>query len=146
MLTPIDIQRQDFEVKLRGYNADEVDDFLDLVGKDYEKLYKENAELREQIKQLNRSVEQYKAMEATLQQSIVLAQTAAEDIKKSAAEKANVIVNEAQSKSENMYRQLDQDIQNKRNELASVQVEVSGYKQRIKGICSALLEMLDKLE
>ena len=47
MLTPIDIQRQDFEVKLRGYNADEVDDFLDLVGKDYEKLYKENAELRE---------------------------------------------------------------------------------------------------
>ena len=146
MLTPIDIQRQDFEVKLRGYNADEVDDFLDLVGKDYEKLYKENAELREQIKQLNRSVEQYKAMEATLQQSIVLAQTAAEDIKKSAAEKATVIVNEAQSKSENMYRQLDQDIQNKRNELASVQVEVSGYRQRIKGICSALLEMLDKLE
>ncbi len=127
MLTPIDIQRQDFEVKLRGYNADEVDDFLDLVGRDYEKLYKENAELKEQIKQLNRSIEQYKAMEATLQQSIVLAQTAAEDIKKSAAEKATVIVNEAQSKSENMYRQLDQDIQNKRNELASVQVEVTGY-------------------
>lgn len=146
MLTPIDIQRQDFEVKLRGYNADEVDDFLDLVGRDYEKLYKENAELRDQIRQLNRSVEQYKAMEATLQQSIVLAQTAAEDIKKSAAEKANVIVNEAQTKSETMYRQIDQDIQNKRNELASVQVEVSGYKQRIKGICSALLEMLDKLE
>ena len=146
MLTPIDIQRQDFEVKFRGYNADEVDDFLDLVGKDYEKLYKENAELRERVKQLDKAVEQYKAMEATLQQSIVLAQTAAEDIKKSAAEKANVIVNEAQSKSENMYRQLDQDIQTKRNELASVQVEVSGYKTRIKGICSALLEMLDKLE
>ena len=146
MLTPIDIQRQDFEVKLRGYNADEVDDFLDLVGKDYEKLYKENAELRDQIRQLNKSVEQYQAMESTLQQSIVLAQTAAEDIKKSAAEQANVIVNEAQSKSENMYRQIDQDIQAKKNELASVQVEVSGYKTRIKGICSALLEMLDKLE
>ena len=146
MLTPIDIQRQDFEVKLRGYNADEVDDFLDLVGKDYEKLYKENAELREQIKNLNKSLEQYKSMEATLQQSIVLAQTAAEDIRKSAAEKANVIVNEAQSKSNDMYRQLDMDIQNKKNELASVQAEVSGYKTRIKGICSALLEMLDKLE
>lgn len=146
MLTPIDIQRQDFEVKLRGYNADEVDDFLDLVGKDYEKLYKDNAELREQVKRLERSVEQYKTMEATLQQSIVLAQTAAEDIKKSAAEKANVIVNEAQSKSEDMYRQLDKDIQNKRNELSSVQAEVSGYRTRIKGICSALLEMIDKLE
>lgn len=146
MLTPIDIQRQDFEVKLRGYNADEVDDFLDLVGKDYEKLYKENAELREKVKQLDKAVEQYKAMESTLQQSILLAQTAAEDIKKSAAEKANVIMNEAQSKSENMSRQLDQDLQDKRNELASFRMEVSGYKTRMKGICSALLEMLEKLE
>ena len=146
MLTPIDIQRQDFEVKLRGYNADEVDDFLDLVGKDYEKLYKDNAELRDEIKRLNASLEQYKKMEETLQQSIVLAQTAAEDIKKSAAEKANVIVNEAQTKSEGMYRQLDLDIQNKKNELSGMIAEVSGYKTRIKGICSAILEMLEKME
>lgn len=146
MLTPIDIQRQDFEVKLRGYNADEVDDFLDLVGRDYEKLYKDNAELKEQVKQLNVSLEQYKAMEVTLQQSIVLAQTAAEDIKKSAAEKADVIVNEAQSRSENMSRQIDQDILAKKNELKSLEVEVTGYRTRIKGICSALLEMLDKME
>ena len=146
MLTPIDIQRQDFEVKLRGYNADEVDDFLDLVGKDYEKLYKENAELREAVKQLTKTVEQYKAMESTLQQSIVLAQTAAEDIKKSAAEKANDIVNEAQSKSDDMYRQLDRDIQDKKNELKIVQNEVDGYKTRIKGFCAGILEMLDKME
>ncbi len=146
MLTPIDIQRQDFEVKLRGYNADEVDDFLDLVGRDYEKLYKENAELRDQIKQLTKSIEQYKAMEETLQQSIVLAQTAAEDIKKSAAEKANVIMNEAQSKSENMSRQLDMDLQSKKNELASVRAEVSGYKAKIKGICASVLEILEKME
>lgn len=146
MLTPMDIQRQDFEVKLRGYNADEVDDFLDLVGKDYEKLYKENAELREQVKQLDKSIEQYRAMEETLQKSIVLAQTAAEDIKKNAAEKADVIMNEAQSKSENMQREIDNQIQSKRNELASLQAEVTGYKSRMKGICSGLLEMLDKLE
>ena len=146
MLTPIDIQRQDFEVKLRGYNADEVDDFLDLVGKDYEKLYKDNAELREEVKRLNASLEQYKNMEETLKESILLAQTAAEDIKKSAAEKANVIVNEAQTKSEGMYRQLDIDIQNKKNELSGIVAEVSGYKTRIKGICSAILEMLEKME
>lgn len=146
MLTPIDIQRQDFEVKLRGYNADEVDDFLDLVGRDYEKLYKDNAELREEIKRLNSSLEQYKNMEETLKESILLAQTAAEDIKKSAAEKANVIVNEAQTKSEGMYRQLDLDIQNKKNELSGMIAEVSGYKTRIKGICSAILEMLEKME
>ena len=146
MLTPIDIQRQDFEVKLRGYNADEVDDFLDLVGKDYERLYKDNAQLREEIKRLNAALEQYKNMEATLQKSIVLAQTAAEDIKKNAAEKANVMVNEAQSKTEELRRQLDDDIQNKKNELSAVSAEISGYKTRMKGICSTILEMLEKME
>ena len=146
MLTPIDIQRQDFEVKLRGYNADEVDDFLDLVGKDYEKLYKENAELREQVKQQEKALEQYKAMESTLQQSILLAQTAAEDIKKAAAEKADIIVNEAQNKSESMSRQIDQDVQDKRNELAKLQMEISGYKTRMKGNCASILEMLEKME
>jgi len=146
MLTPMDIQRQDFEVKFKGYNANEVDNFLDLVGKDYEKLYKENAALRDQVKQLDKSIEQYRAMEETLQQSIVLAQTAAEEIKKNAAEKADVIMNEAHSKSENVVRQFDSEIQAKRNELASAQAEVAGYKSRIKGICNGLLEMLDKLE
>lgn len=146
MLTPIDIQRQDFEVKLRGYNADEVDDFLDLVGKDYEKLYKENAELREQIKRQEKSLEQYKSMESTLQQSILLAQTAAEDIKKSAAQKADVIMNEAQNKSESLSRQLDRELQEKRNELSKLQMEISGYKTRMKGNCSAILEMLEKME
>lgn len=146
MLTPIDIQRQDFEVKLRGYNADEVDDFLDLVGKDYEKLYKENAELREQIKRQEKSLEQYKSMESTLQQSILLAQTAAEDIKKSAAQKADVIMNEAQNKSETLSRQLDQELQEKRNELSKLQMEISGFKTRMKGNCSAILEMLEKME
>lgn len=146
MLTPMDIQRQDFEVKFKGYNANEVDNFLDLVGKDYEKLYKENAALRDQVKQLDKSIEQYRAMEETLQQSIVLAQTAAEEIKKNAAEKADVIMNEAHSKSENVVRQFDSEIQTKKNELAAAQAEVAGYKSRIKGICNGLLEMLDKLE
>ena len=47
MLTPLDIQKQDFGVKMSGYNADEVDEFLDLVGADYEKLYRENKELKD---------------------------------------------------------------------------------------------------
>jgi len=146
MLTPVDIQRQDFAVKFRGYDGDEVDDFLDLVGSDYEKLYKANGEMRKEIERLNDLLAKYKNMEATLQQSIVLAQTAAEDIKKNATQQADVIVNEAQTKSEGMYRQLDMDIQSKKNELSGVIAEVSGYKTRIKGICSAILEMLEKME
>ena len=110
MLTPIDIQKQDFGVKLRGYNADEVDDFLDMVGSDYEKLYKENIELRDKVSSLAKDVEKYKAMEDTLQNSIILAQGAAEDIKKNASERADNIISEAHNKSEDILRQINADI------------------------------------
>lgn len=145
MLTPIDIQNQDFAVKFRGYDPDEVDDFLDLLGADYEKLYKENIELRDKVGALTKSVEHYKSMEQTLQQSIMLAQTAAEDIKKNAAEKADVIVNEAQNKSANTLRATDEELLQKHRELEAVKREVESYKLRIKGNCTGLLEMLEKM-
>lgn len=146
MLTPIDIQNQDFAVKFRGYDADEVDDFLDLLGSDYEKLYKENMELRDRVVNLKNAVDHYKEMEQTLQQSIMLAQTAAEDIKKNAAEKADVIVNEAHNKSADTLRATEEELARKRNELAAIKTEVENYKSRIKGNCAGLLEMLQKME
>lgn len=146
MLTPIDIQNQDFGVKLRGYNADEVDDFLDMVGSDYEKLYKENIELRDKVSSLAKEVEKYKSMEDTLQNSIILAQGAAEDIKKNASEKADNIISEAHNKSEDILRQTNADILARKNELSALKMEVESYKTRIKGTCAALLELLEKTE
>jgi len=50
MLTPLDIENKKFQKQMmNGYNVDEVDDFLDEITVDYEKLYKENTELRAEI-------------------------------------------------------------------------------------------------
>lgn len=145
MLTPIDIQKQDFDVKLRGYNADEVDDFLDLVGADYEKLYKENIELKDKIATLQASVDQYRNMENTLRDSIILAQNAAEEIKKSASERADNMVNDAQNKATDMIRQTNDDILARKKELADLQLEVDAYKAQMKNICTRVVEMIDKM-
>ncbi len=146
MLTPIDIQNQDFSVKLRGYNADEVDDFLDLIGADYEKLYKENIELRDKVLSLTADVEHYKGMEQTLQQSIMLAQKAAEDIKKNATEKADGIVSEAQTQSEDTMRITEEELAKKRNELAKLRLEIESLKTRVKGSCEGILDILNEMQ
>ena len=119
MLTPLDIQKQDFAVSFRGYNADEVDDFLDMVGKDYEKLYKDNIELKDRIARLQDSVEQYKNMETTLKESIILAQNAAEEIKKNASEKADNVMLDAQNKASDIMRQTNDDIIARKKELST---------------------------
>ena len=44
MLAPSEIDNMRFSKTIKGYNVDEVDDFLDQLTADYERLYKENAE------------------------------------------------------------------------------------------------------
>ena len=48
-LTPMDINNKEFKKIIRGYNPEEVDEFLDKIVEDYEALYKENANLKEKV-------------------------------------------------------------------------------------------------
>ncbi|MDF2569775.1 MAG: divIVA, partial [Sporomusa sp.] len=57
MLTPLDIHSKEFKRSFRGYNEEEVDEFLDKVIKDYETLYRENIDLKETIERLNSKLE-----------------------------------------------------------------------------------------
>lgn len=157
MLTPIDIQNKTFDVKLRGYSSQEVDDFMDLLIKDYETMYQENLSLKEKLKVLTDAIDQYKKMEETLQSSIILAQTAAEETKRTAQSNAESIVNDAKVKAEAMVNEAtvrSNDIIHKTNdELAKIrgeiinsQKELTTYKTRVKGFCNSILEMLEEIE
>ncbi len=146
MLTPIDIQKQEFDVKFRGYNADEVDNFLDMVGADYEKLYKENLELKQQLKTFSKEIENYRTMENSLKESIVLAQSAADDVKKNANEKAANIIEVANSEAKDILKGVELQLAEKKQELENVRMEIGKYQANIKGICSGILEFLEKIE
>ena len=58
-LTPLDIQNKTFPAKMRGYNQDEVDDFLDLVVRDYEELTQRNRELEKAVKHSEEKLESF---------------------------------------------------------------------------------------
>ena len=66
MITPLEFEKKDFKGVPFGYSKNSVDDFFDKVKSDYEKLYKENIELKDKISMLNESVSQYKSMEEVL--------------------------------------------------------------------------------
>lgn len=146
MLTPLDIQKQEFDVKFRGYNADEVDSFLDIVGGDYEKLYKENAELKQQLKALTADIEKYKTMESTLKESILLAQSTADDVKQNANQKASNIIAEANNKAAEIVKSAEQELAGRNSELSQMKLEIGKYQANIRGICNGILEILDKME
>lgn len=98
MLTPLDIQNKEFKRTFNGYSMQEVDDFLNLVIDGYEKLYKENMECKDRITKLEESVNQYKSIENTLNSTLLVAQSAGEQVQKNAEEKAANIIADANNK------------------------------------------------
>ncbi len=118
MLTPLEIENKKFAKQMvNGYNVEDVDEFLDIVTADYEKLYKENTEYKEKIEQLNDDLAHYKTIESTLQSTLLMAQSTAEEVKNIAKQQADQIINDAKNFAQNEAVRLEQDILAKRKEL-----------------------------
>jgi cell division initiation protein len=95
-ITPMDIQNKEFTRAFRGYRQEEVDEFLDRVAKEFERVMKEKLSLEEKNALLEEKLAQYQKLENTLHNSIIVAQETAEDVKRNANKEAELIRREAE--------------------------------------------------
>lgn len=101
-ITPLDIRHKEFKRGLRGYADVEVDEFLDQVAEEFERLFKENIDLKDHAEALNEKVSGYKRIEDALQKTLVTAQASAEEVKQNAATAAQLVLHEAELKARQM--------------------------------------------
>ena len=83
-LTPLEIQQMVFQVRMRGYDRDEVNRFLEEVAQAVEGVNRDNATLRERVQLMEQQVADLRRNEATLSNTLLSAQSMADDVKKSA--------------------------------------------------------------
>ncbi len=145
MLTPVDIQNKEFEKRLKGYDCDAVDDFLDIVIQDYDALCKENKNLRDKIAVLTEAVERYKEVEDTMHRSLDVARQSAEDIKNNANMEAQAVINRAKLDATRLARQIDEEHIKKHQEMLKIKQDVVTYKARIKTVCENLLKTIEEM-
>lgn len=146
MITPLDIENKKFSKQvMNGYSVDEVDDFLDDLTVEYEKLFKENADYKNEIVRLKEDMEHYKAIESTLQNTLVMAQTTAEDVKNVARQQADQIIAEAKLNAEKEVDNLENEISLKKKELEDVQREFDVYKAKMESLLISQLELLKEV-
>lgn len=144
MLTPIDIDNKVFKkAKIGGYDIKDVEDFLVLVMSDYEKLYKENSELRGRVQTLQDSVEHYNSLQAGIDKTVENAQTEADSIKLQAQKQAESIKTsaeiDAKQRLEDLQRQIikaEVDIETKKNQMRI-------YKIKVQSMLEAQLKILN---
>ena len=143
MLTPLDIENKKFSKQMmNGYSVEEVDDFLDELTVDYEKIYKESSELKDKIAKLEESVVKYKNIENTLQNTLVMAQSAADEVKELARKQAEQIISEAEGKAKQTVNEIEQQIIFKRKEMEEISKQFDVYKAKMESLLISQLEML----
>ena len=143
MITPLDIDNKRFSKQVvSGYNVEEVDDFLDELTADYSKNYKEVNELRSKVEELNNSLVQYKTIESTLQNTLVMAQSTAEEVKNVAKQKADQIIEEAKANAQKQLDELNNEIIMKQKELDDVKKQFDIYKAKMESLLISQLELL----
>ena len=146
MITPLDIENKRFAKQMmNGYNVEEVDDFLDELTEDYTKNYKEVNELRAKVEELNNSLVQYKAIESTLQDTLVMAQTTAEEVKNVAKQKADQIVEEAKASAQKQVDDLNNEIVAKQKEVDDIKKQFDIYKAKMESLLISQLELLKEV-
>jgi cell division initiation protein len=154
MITPLDIENKKFSKQvMNGYSVEEVDDFLDDLTIDYTKNYKEATELKSKITELTQSLEHYKTIEETLQNTLIMAQSTAEDVKKVAKQQADQIVNEAKQQSEKIISDaksaaqtqldaLNSELISKNKQLEDVKKQFDIYKAKMESLLISQLELI----
>lgn len=146
MLTPLEIENKKFSKQMvNGYNVEEVDEFLDLLTVDYERMYKENSEAREKIEQLTEDIAHYKTIESTLQSTLMMAQTTAEEVKNVAKQQAEQIIADAQMSASKEANMLEQEIIVKKKELEDAQKQFDIYKAKMESLLISQLEILKEI-
>lgn len=147
MITPLDIENKKFPRQMmNGYSVEEVDDFLDELAADYGKMYKEVTELSQKIEELNDSIAHYKTIEGTLQNTLLIAQTTAEEVKSVAKQQAEQIINEAKGTAQKEVDDLKQEITIKQMALDDVKKQFDIYRAKMESLLISQLELLKDLK
>ena len=143
MITPLDIENKKFSKQMMsGYSVEEVDEFLDDLTEDYEKAYKQSTELKARVDELERSLVHYKTIEDTLQNTLVMAQSTAEEVKEVARQQAEQIIKEAEGNARKSVDDLGQEILMKKKELEDIKKQFDVYKAKMESLLISQLELL----
>lgn len=143
MLTPMEIHNKEFKKVMRGYKEEEVDEFLDKVVTDFERLYRENGELKDKLSVINEKVDSYNLMEKTLQNTLVVAQSTAEEVVVNARKKADLIVKEAEEQAKRIIEQANNSVVDVHREYENLKKEVQVFRTRFKTLLESELETLN---
>jgi len=142
-ITPLDIQQMVFKSSFRGYDKEEVNRFLEELAQTVESLNRDNAISREKIVFLEQQVAELKRTETTLSNTLVSAQSLAEDVKRTAQREADLVMKEAELKAGELLRQTRVELTDTQRDLTVLQKQRLLMVERLRATLRTFERMLE---
>lgn len=141
--SPMDLQLQRFSTKFRGINPDEVKRFLEAVSEDFQELIKESNTLKEELVRRERDLKNYRDKEKMLQDTLIAAQQASEQLKANTAKERELIIAEAKVKSEKILIDANLRLAQLLDQIKEIKREKVQFEAALRRIIDSHLKMLD---
>jgi len=147
MITPMDLRTKSFKKSaVGGYDRRDVDEYMEAIIADYEKVYKQSIETTDKLNALSKLLDTYKAMEDTMKNSIIVAQSTAEELARNSQEKAEIVIDEAKMEAKKIIEEANLEVSRIQAQLSEVKSAMELYKSRAMGLLNAQIEVLDKFK
>ena len=156
-IRPIDIRRKEFKNGFRGYEANQVDNFLDAVADEFERNYMENQRMREELSSLRDRLQQFEDLEGSIQAALVHAEQASNDLRRSATQEAEGLkqsaqreadftIREAQRRSHQMLADSSARIERVQGSYDALQEAKRSFANDFRHLLKTYTEMMDNME
>src|ERR687889_376210 len=156
-IRPIDIRRKEFKNGFRGYEANQVDDFLDAVADEFERNYTENQRTREEVSSLRDRLQQFEDLEGSIRDALVHAEQASNDLKRAAAQEAEGIkrsaqreadftIREAQSRSHQMLADSSARIERVQDSYDALQEAKRSFANEFRHLLKTYTDIMENME
>ncbi|MBI3038903.1 DivIVA domain-containing protein [bacterium] len=144
-ITPLDIYQREFaKKKIGGLDDTEVYGFLKKIGREYESLYTENKALKEQVDRLTAQMKDYLELEKTLKQTLISAQKASGDLKRSAEKESELMLKEAEMQGERIIEEARSEAESVSKDIRELKKQKRLLKIELKTILESYMSMLDE--
>lgn len=142
-ITPIEIQQHQFRTRMLGYDSSAVDQFLEMVADELERLHKQNHELKETLARTRTVLDQMKDREQALQATLITAQQVTEELKSSARKEADIVMVDARLQGEQIMRSAEERRLQLIRDIQEIKRQKISFESSLRALIDGHLKLLD---
>jgi len=142
-ISPIEIRQQEFTKKMRGYDPDEVQNFLESLAEELDKLNNENESLKSEVESLTEQINEYKKIEKNLQDTLLSAQESSTKSIEATKKQTSLMIREAELKASQIIEKARESTNDIRNAVVTLREEKDLILAKLKAIVSSQANLLE---